>query len=320
MKLKKYVGSNPWVWPLLGIVILWIGISIMNGGFSFNSLFDNISLSCFLVIMALGQSIVITRGEGAIDLSLTYVISFVPYFITLIQIHTGSYLIGLLFGLLACAAIGMANGCVNYYLKVPGMITTLAMGYIVYSMTMLISQKQVSGAPNDTFKVVIQTGRIAGIPVRIILTLLIIIACWFVINRTTFGWQLRAVGMNRTAAVFAGINVPKIVIGAFVMTGVLIFLASIMLNAYLGMGGQTIGNAYLLPCVAAAVLGGTNLNGGKTNIAGVVIASIMWTMLNAFLNVALIQLHLNSAVKNVVQGVILVLILIVAVPNKQINE
>lgn len=320
MKMKKMTGENPWIWPLLGIVVLWIGISCMNGELSVSLLFDNISMSCFLVIMALGQAIVITRGEGAIDLSLTYVISFVPYFITLIQLQTGSYLVGLLAGLLACIVIGIANGCVNYYLKVPGMITTLAMGYIIYSLTMLISQKQVSGAPNAKFRVVIQTGTFLGIPVRIILTAIIVAACWLVLNRTTFGWRLRAVGMNRTAASFAGIKVPRIVIGAFVMTGILTFLASIMLNAYLGMGGQTAGNAYLLPCVAAAVLGGTNLNGGKTNVAGVVVASIMWTMLSAFLNVALIQFHLDSAIKNVIQGVILVLILIVAVPNKQINE
>ena len=72
--------------------------------------------------------------------------------------------------------------------------------------------------------------------------------------------------------------------------------------------------------MAAAVIGGTSLNGGKTSMVGIVFASIMWTMLNAFLNIALTQWHLNSAIKNLIQGAVLILVLIAAVPKKQINE
>lgn len=320
MNIKKKISGSPWVWPLLGILLLWIGISILNGNFEISTLGVNINLSCFLLIMTIGQAVVITTGEGAIDLSLTYVVSFVPYLISGVSLAVGNYAAGVLAGLAACIVIGVANGVVNYYLKVPAMITTLAVGYIVYSLTMVISSRQISGAPNESFKRLIQTGTFLGIPVRIFITAAVVLAAWFVINRTVFGWQLRAAGMNRTAAGFAGVNVPKVVITAFIMTAVLTFFASIMLNAYLGMGGQNAGSAYLLPCVAAAVIGGTSLNGGKTSMVGIVFASIMWTMLNAFLNIALTQWHLNSAIKNLIQGAVLILVLIAAVPKKQINE
>lgn len=292
---------------------------MIQGSFQFMTLTNNINLSSFLLLMTIGQAIVITTGDGAIDLSFPYLVSFAPYFIQLITRFTGNYFIGLFSALLVCILIGLLNGTITYYLRVPAMITTLAVGYIISSIMLIISGS-VAGTPNDTLRIMMQKGTILGIPTRIIFTLIIAAISWFLLYRTKYGWHLHAVGMNRKAAGFAGINVPRTVLLAFVISAVLNFFASIMLNGYLGMGGQQVGNAYLLPSVAAAIIGGTSLQGGKSSVMGAVMASIMWTMLNGFLNMAFTIVHINFAFNYLIQGAVLILVLIVSVPKRQLNE
>lgn len=315
LEMKKWIGDHIWIWSVLGIVVFWCAMCLMKHQVKFEYLTANIYLSCFLILMVFAQITVITTGEGAIDLSIFYVVSLSPYLIQYITNVCGNFVIGLILTLICCALIGCVNGLINYCLKVPAMIATLATGYMVYSLTIVLSSK-VAGVPFKLFTMIAVSGKVFGISVRLIFTMAVAMIMWFILYRTKYGRRLHAIGQNRTAAKFSGINVFRTVMISFVISSLLAGIAGMVLNGYLGLAGQDTGDPYMLQCLAAAVIGGTNINGGKSSIFGGVLAGIMWTMLNALLNMS----GLGTSYKSLLQGIALLLVLIAAIPKKQANK
>ena len=315
ISIKKWVNSHIWVWSLLASVGIWLLICIIKHGFRLEYLTSNIYLSCFLILMVFAQTIVITTGEGAIDLSIFNVVSLSPYLIQYLTILTGSFAAGLLLTVMGCALIGMFNAAINYYMRVPAMIATLATGYIVYSLTIVLSSK-VGGIPYPLFKQIAVTGKFLGVHVRIWFMLAAAACMYFLLFRTKYGWNLHAIGQNRLAAKYSGINVFRTVLISFALSSVIAGVSGLLLNGYLGLAGQDTGDPYMLPVLAATVIGGTNIDGGRASIIGGIFAGIMWTMLNAILNVS----GLNTSVKSLLQGVALLIVLVAAIPRKQINK
>ncbi len=311
---KEWIGKNVWIWSLLGTFVLWGGVSLLQQQLSFSYLVSNTATSCFLCLMALGQMIVMTSGDGAIDLSSQYVISMVPY---LMQYFSERLGLGwaFLISLAICAFVGLLNGVINIYLKIPAMITTLATGYIVFSVTLILS-KTIAGVPAEIVKHIAQGGAFLGIPYRIYIIAIVGVLLWLLLYKTRYGWHLHAVGQSRTAARLAGVRVSRVVILAFVLGAVLCGISGILINGYIGLGGQDVGTTYIMPCIIVTVVGGTGLAGGKSSVLGVVLASIMWTLLNAFLNLT----WLSVPYQNLLKGLILVVVLIASAPKRQINS
>ena len=112
MTKKEWISKNVWIWSFLGTALLWIGVSILQKSLSFSYLVSAISTSCFLCLIALGQMIVMTSGDGAIDLSSQYVVSMIPY---LMQFFSERYglLPALVISLTICAFVGLVNGLIN---------------------------------------------------------------------------------------------------------------------------------------------------------------------------------------------------------------
>lgn len=313
MTKKQWISNNIWIWSLLGVVLLWIGVSLLQKQASVSYLVSNICTSCFLCIMALGQMMVMTSGDGAIDLSSQYVLSLVPY---IMQFFSEKYglIPALIISLSICAVIGLVNGMINIYLKVPAMITTLATGYIIFSVTLILS-KTIAGVPDKIIKNIAQSAVWLGIPSRIVIILFFATLMYILMYKTKYGWNLHAVGQNRMAAGLSGINVNRTVIIAFIIDAVLCGISGVLINGYIGLGGQDIGSSYIMPCIIVTVVGGTGLAGGKSSVIGIVLASIMWTMLNAFLNLT----WLGVPYQNLLKGLILVLVLIASAPKQQTN-
>lgn len=312
--IKSWISRNIWIWSVLGIIMLWIGICILQGKLDFSILRTNFALSCFLILMALGQMVIITSGDGAIDLSFVYIVSFAPYMLQLVSDRYGLF-VGIIITLLLCAAVGFLNGVINLYLKVPAMITTLAVGYIVFSVTLMLS-KNIAGVPSLLVKQIAQSTTWFGIPAKIVIILLFAALFAVLIYKTIYGKHLHAVGQNRCAARLAGISVPRTVITAFIIGAIMPGIAGILLNGYLGLAGQDVGTSYLLPCIATTIIGGTSIAGGRSSVIGVVAAGLMWTFLNAFLNLT----WLTAAYQRLIQGAVLILVLFASVPKKQINK
>ena len=309
MNVRKRLAKNIWIWPALGSLALWIVISVMTRDFSLDMLLLNATLASFLVLLSLGQMIVITSGDGAIDLSGQYTVALAAYVSSLL-INSSGVLIGLCITLCICALIGVCIGVINLYFKVPPMITTLAVGFIVYSAVLIIST-MTTGMPSKAVAYFTQSLRIFGISPMIFIATAIAAAMEILMYKTKFGKHLHAVGQNRTAAALAGINVERTVIIAFVISSVLSGVAGTLLGGYFGGASQAMGVAYLITSVAATVIGGTSATGGKSSVAGAVGGALMVTLLMAFLNLTM----LPAAFQKIIQGGLLMVILIASVPK-----
>ena len=218
-------------------------------------------------------------------------------------------LLGLVAAIIVGALCGFISSCVNVFLKVPAMITTLATGYLFYTVILVVSSKW-SSIPAKGFVKFVNKNLI-GINMMTIVCIVVAVILWFLLYRTKYGHQLHAVGQKREAARLAGIHVGKTVIIAFVINGALCGLAGAMAAAYCGGANQDLGTTYFLPSVAAAFVGGTNAAGGKSSVVGVSIGALMMTLMSTFLNAA----KLDVGVQRLIQGVFLVFLLVVAVSD-----
>ena len=309
MNIKKWLSSNVWIWSVIGSAVLWIMISIITNSFSLNMLLVNATLASFLVLLSLGQATVLTSGNGAIDLCSQYTVALAAY-ISSMMITRAGVLPGLFVTLLVCAVIGVLIGLINLYLKVPAMITTLAVGYIVYSAVLIISS-MTTGMPAPQIAFFTQKLKIFGISPVILVVAVIALGMGVLMYRTKYGKRLHAVGQNRTAAALAGVNVVRTVIGAFVISSVLAGVAGTLLGGYFGGASQDMGLSYLMTSVAASVIGGTSASGGKSSVAGAVSGAMMLTLVVTLLNIT----RLPASFQNIIQGTLLMVILVASVPK-----
>ncbi len=310
---RKWMGKNIWIWPLLGSVGLWLVIGAISGGLSVGVLITNFTLACYLIILSLGQTAVMTSGEGGIDLSIQYTVALGAYFASMAMMRFG-LVPGFLMTLGVSAVVGLLNGLINIYIRVPAMITTLAMGYIVYSVVLLMSAS-IPGTPAPEILWFSQKARIGEVSPIVLVAIGIAVLVGILLYKTKYGKRLHAVGQNRRAAQLAGINVPRIVILTFILSSVLAGLTGIFLGGYFSGAFQDMGISYMLTSIAATVIGGTSVAGGKSSVLGTIMGALLLTMLMAFLNVS----RLPASIQNLIQGVLLIGILVASVPKKQVN-
>jgi ribose transport system permease protein len=309
MNLRRAVSRNTWIWAVLGSVLLWVVISIMTGRFSLHQISVSATLASFLVLLSLGQMTVITSGNGAIDLSSQYTVALAAYVSSILTSNYG-LLVGLMVPLAVCALVGVVIGVINLTLRVPPMITTLAVGFVIYSVVLIVS-RMTTGMPSAGMAWFTQTLRILGLSPMIYVAAAVAVIMGIVMYRTTFGKRLHAVGQNRTAAALAGIRVPRVVISAFVTSSVLAGVAGTLMGGYFGGASQDFGVAYLMTSVAATVIGGTSAAGGRSSVAGAVAGSLLLTLMITFLNLTM----LPASWQKIIQGGLLMVILIASVPK-----
>lgn len=300
--MKKIMTKYAFIWPLLGSAVLWIAIVAVSGKFNMNQLFSAAKLCSFSLLLALGQMIVVTSGDGAIDLSQVYILTLCAY--VSCSVMNVNPVLGLLVAVLVGALCGLLNGLINIYLKVPAMITTLATGYIIFTIV-LVAAPSMKSLPHSGFVKFINVN-FGGFSMLTVLCILVALALAVLMYKTKYGKQLHAVGQKRLAAKYAGINVNRVVITAFTIGGALCGLSGVFCGAFNGGAFQDMGSTYFLPSVAAAFVGGTAASGGKSNVAGVCFGALMMSLLTTFLNAA----SLSPGMQRLIQGAVLVLILV----------
>lgn len=305
--MKRFVNKNTYIWPLLGSFILWILIGIVSNKFQMNQLFASTKLATFAIILALAQMVVVTSGDGAIDLSQQYILTLCAY--VSCSLMNTNFLIGFLAAVLVGAVCGLMNGFINVYLKVPAMITTLATGYIIFTIV-LIAAPHMKTLPNPSLVKFININ-VFGLSMLTVICIIIAIILSVLLYKTKFGKNLHAVGQKKSAARLSGIRVNKVVILAFTIGGALCGLAGTLCGAFIGGAFQDMGSTYFLPSIAAAFVGGTAASGGKSNVLGVCFGAIMMSFMSMFLNAA----HLSPGMQKLIQGAFLVLILVASVSN-----
>lgn len=305
--MKKFVEKYTFIWPLLGSLLLWGLIGAVSGRITMNQLFACAGLATFALLLGLGQMVVVTSGEGAIDLSQVYIMTLCAYMsCNLMNVNP---VLGFAAAIGVGAFCGFINGCVNIYLKVPAMITTLATGYIIFTV-ILIGAPHMTTLPYEGLVTFINR-KVIGFSMMTVVCIVVAAALAFLLYKTKYGKQLHAVGQKRLAARYSGIAVSRVVIGAFTLGGALCGLSGVLCGAFIGGAFQYMGSTYFLPSIAAAFVGGTAASGGRSNVLGVCLGALMMSFMTTFLNAA----SLSPGMQKLIQGTFMVLILVASVSN-----
>jgi ribose/xylose/arabinose/galactoside ABC-type transport system permease subunit len=269
-------------------------------------------------ILATGQTfVIITAG---IDLSVGSLIALTGVLMAGTLGGTPSVALGLLIAVLVGIGVGGAAGAVNatpvIKFGLPPFITTLAMMLMARGLAFLYTGGQPIEINNDGFNA-LGTGlllpgltgfaHIPGIPIPVVVMLGVVFAASYVLGQTRFGRYVYAIGGNEEAARLSGINVARVKLGVYVISGALAGLASLLLAARLSSGIPQSGQGYELQSIAAVVVGGTSLMGGRGTIGGTFVGALLIGVLYNLMNL----LNVQSYAQEVVLGaVILVAVLL----------
>jgi ribose transport system permease protein len=308
VSVLAWMRNNRCSFSVLGVAVLWALLSVMTSHFNLNSLSGVASSASFLMIVAIGQMFVIASGSGNIDLSIPGVITVSAFATLILSQGTNS---GLVTALPAVLAIGLVTGATNAFLvlkfRIPAIIATLAVGYVLDSATLIANRML------DTFTVSsllrsITSSKLAGIPVILILALALIAVAGGIIKSTSYGRTLMAVGQNRAAAHLAGARVGRTITIAFLVSSLLGALDGALLSAHAGGAFLQMGEPYLLQSVGAVVIGGTLIAGGSATALGTFFGSILLVLVVTTMQVS----GWSSGMQEVVQGAIIIAILAAA--------
>ncbi|WP_089761713.1 ABC transporter permease [Halarsenatibacter silvermanii] len=262
-------------------------------------------------IMAVGMTMVIL-AQG-IDLSVGSLMALSGAVTAGMMVHGDiSIFLAVLTGLAVGTALGLFNGLMISKAKLPDFIVTLAMMSIARGLTLVYT----GGRPISGFDLAFRRiggGRVGRVPIPVIIFTVILIIGYLVLNKTTFGRYIYAVGGNKKAARLAGINTDRVKILVYAISGFLSAVSGVILISRLNSAQPTAGVAYELDVIAMVVLGGTSLVGGKGTVGGTLIGALIIGVLNNSLNL----LGVASFYQEVAKGlVILVAVLLDSIQHR----
>jgi len=283
--------------------LCWIAVAIDGGDFlTLSNVVNMLQRSVALGIVSVGQTIAILAGS--LDLSVAYVISLASLLAATTMDGADANIVpGVALVLAMGVGVGLANGLIITKLRVNAFIATLGMALILRGY---IESRWdgPSGAIPESFQTFGYT-RFGPIPLSIFLLAGVVLLAWYLLRNTRFGYHLYAVGGDEDVSRLSGLRTHRTIIVAHVLCSVLAAITGLFLASRLGTGTPTVGpgGGYDLESIAAVVLGGTALAGGRGGILG----TIGGVLLLAVLDNAFNQLEINSFFKDVIRGLILIL-------------
>ena len=207
-------------------------------------------------------------------------------------------------GILAGALVGFINGSITHYINVPAFVTTFATLGVAASIPLIVTQANPIPIFSNTFNALGQGYVLKIIPIGVLVMLVVAAAAHVVLSRTAFGVKVYAVGGNRHSAWLAGVNIARIEILCFTLSGTIAGLAGVILAARLASGYPTAGSgASLFDGIASAVVGGVSLFGGSGSVAGALLGAIVIGTLTEGMDV----LDLNTYWQPLVIGIVILL-------------
>ncbi|KAB1181492.1 ribose ABC transporter permease [Photobacterium damselae] len=299
---------------LIALIFLIVVVSFLNPNFfTVDNILNILRQTSVNAIIAVGMTLVILTA--GIDLSVGSVLALCGAFAATLIAMEVPVLIAVPTALLAGAILGAISGVIIAKGKVQAFIATLVTMTLLRGVTMVYTD----GRPISTgFTDVADsfawfgTGYAMGIPVPIWLMVIVFAAAWYLLNHTRFGRYVYALGGNESATRLSGINVDRIKIGVYAICGFLSALAGIIITSRLSSAQPTAGMGYELDAIAAVVLGGTSLAGGKGRIMGTLIGALII----GFLNNALNLLDVSSYYQMIAKAVVILLAVLVDNKNK----
>lgn len=288
------------------VLVLMVGALYSPNFLSPEYLLQQLKVASFLGVIASGMMLVILLGH--IDLS-------VPWVVTagaMMACAAASYgmagaVLAIPFGILVGALFGLVNGVGVAYLRIPAMIVTLSTNVVAQGLMVVYTG---GFSPQDSAPASIRwlaTGSLVPqVPNSVLVWLVVGAAMVFVLTRTTFGRAVYGIGNRERAAYLSGINTRRVLVIAFMVSGALSAFGGVLLAGYASKAAQAMGDAYLLPAIAAVVLGGTSILGGRGSYLGTVAGVILITLLQSILSV----MQMPEAGRQIIYGVVIVAMLL----------
>lgn len=289
--------------PFFGLILLIIIVSILNPSFlSLTNIFNVLRQVSISAIIAFGMTFVILTG--GIDLSVGSTLALTGAISASLLAGGSNPIIAMLVALLLGIVLGAINGVVITKGKVAPFIATLATMTVYRGLTLVYTNgKPISGLGDHYIFQVFGKGYFLGIPVPVITTIIAFVILAFILHKTTYGRRVYAVGGNEEATKLSGISADRIKIGVYAISGFLAALSALILTSRLNSAQPTAGESYELDAIAAVVLGGTSLNGGKGWIFGTLIGALIIGVLNNGMNL----IGVSSFWQQVVKGIVILL-------------
>jgi ribose transport system permease protein len=289
--------------PLLALLLISGVLSVMSRDFlTVNNLLNVLRQVSINALIAFGMTFVILLG--GIDLSVGAVLALSSVAIASMMAAGLDPMLATLFGVLAGAALGAVNGIIISRGKVAPFIATLGTMTVFRGLALVASDgRPITGFNSDFFSM-LGAGYIGNlIPVPVITTMIAFVALWFILKKTVFGRHVYAVGGNEEASLISGVKVNRVKLWVYTLSGGLSALAGVILTSRLNSAQPNAGMGYELDAIAAVVLGGTSLSGGRGWIVGTLIGAVLIGVLNNGLNL----LSVSSFYQQVIKGSVILL-------------
>lgn len=293
----KQLGS------VIGLVLIIIIVSALSSDFlTINNLLNVLRQVSINALIAFGMTFVILTG--GIDLSVGSMLALSSAVVAQLMAKGIGFYPALLVGIVAGTIMGAFNGLMITKGKVAPFIATLATLTIFRGFTLVFTNgSPITGMGNDLSFQLFGKGYLFGIPIPVVTMLIVFLILLFVLKKTVFGRQTYAIGGNEEASILAGIKVNRIKVVIYSISGALSALAGIILISRLNSADPNAGTSYELDAIAAVVLGGTSLSGGKGSIWGTLIGALIIGVLNNGLNL----LNVSPFYQLVVKGFVILL-------------
>ena len=265
------------------LVLLVLGIGIVRPDFLVPAnLLTTVHNSVYIGLMACGTVFALAMRE--VDLSVGGMYALGAVVGALLIVHGWNTWLAALAVLLLSALLGAANALITTYARLPSFIVTLATAMLFRGVALALANgKQIGGLPQGDAYFTLAGGTIGGADAGVWVLLIAVVVLTVMFTRTRFGARVRAIGSNPDAAAFSGLPVTRTRIAALALSGLMAGVAGALALAFFAAGDPTIGVGYELNAIAAAIIGGTPLAGGRGSVPGAVIGSLLLSVVAAAL-------------------------------------
>ncbi len=280
--------------------LLFVIATIHTSGFaSASNIRQLLVFASFIGFAALGQTLVVLAG--GLDLSVPWLMAFGGIQLATWSTDGVSGVLGIVLVVAAGAVIGLANGFGVAWLRIPPIVMTLAVGGLVQAYLMSIGQLNSSGNQAPQIAVDIATKRLGPVPIVALVWLLFAVGTSVLLSRTGLGRRIYATGASDVVATLSGVNVKKVRLLTYMLSGAAATFGGVVLSGYVGSTYLEIGAPYLFASIAAVIVGGASILGGRGTYWGTVAGALTLTVLSAMLPL----FHLSTADLEIVYGIVI---------------
>lgn len=285
----------------LTLIVLCVVMSLMSDKFfTSKNIINLLRQSAQYGICAIGMTMLILLG--GIDLSVGSVQALAGVGAVVVLNLTKSIALAIIAGIAIGALVGLVNSLIITKMKITPLICTLGTMSVISGIA-LVSTKAVSIQVTVKDYMNVGMGRFAEIPIPLLILVVLVGVFYFVLNHTTFGRYIYAIGGNKASAELAGIPVNKVIIASYIISGMLTGLSAVILSSRLGSGQPSAGTGFEMTVIAAVIIGGVSLSGGKGSLIGAIIGTLTLYVLNN----GLVLMDVSSFWQDILRGALIIL-------------